>query len=60
MVDIVDDYGPITLINRLWYLILETAEIKSDYIDLIKNDFNVIRNAGFKAIVRFAYSNKVN
>ena len=60
MADLVDDYGPITLINRLWYLTLGQALIESNYIDLIKNDFTVIRNAGFKAIVRFAYSNKVN
>ncbi|TDP58053.1 DUF4832 domain-containing protein [Flavobacterium dankookense] len=47
----------ITLILRVFYLsdFLNTP-ISQSYLDNMRNDFNKIRNAGIKCVVRFAYS----
>ncbi len=48
----------VTVIFRYFLLsnFLE-SNISQTYLDNIQNDFNVIRNAGLKCIVRFSYSN---
>ncbi|ESU24885.1 hypothetical protein FEDK69T_04390 [Flavobacterium enshiense DK69] len=47
----------ITLILRLFYLEnFRNGPISQDYLTKMQADFNAIRNAGMKAIVRFAYS----
>lgn len=49
----------ITLILRLFYLEdFINAPISESYLTNIQNDFNKIRNAGLKCIVRFAYSSE--
>ena len=46
-----------TLILRVFYLEnFVSSNISSSYLSAMQNDFNIIRNAGLKAIVRFAYS----
>lgn len=52
----------ITLILRLFYLhqFLNENSVSSEYIAKMKADFNAIRNAGVKCIVRFAYSDSQN
>lgn len=53
--------GPekITVLYRYFLLgdYLET-EISQAYLENIQNDFNRIRNAGFKCLVRFSYTNR--
>lgn len=34
-----------------------TSDISQTYLNNIRNDFNIIRNAGMKCIIRFSYSN---
>ena len=48
----------ITLILRLFYLheFLDSVSISEDYISKMQNDFDAIRSAGVKCIIRFAYS----
>ncbi|ESU27222.1 hypothetical protein FLJC2902T_21960 [Flavobacterium limnosediminis JC2902] len=47
----------ITLILRVFYLEnFRTSAISQDYLNKMQADFNAIRNAGIKCIVRFAYS----
>lgn len=49
----------VTVIYR--YFILDnflSKDITSIFLNNIQEDFNIIRNAGFKVIVRFSYSNK--
>lgn len=47
----------ITLILRVFYLEnFRTSAISQDYLNKVQADFNTIRNAGLKCIVRFAYS----
>ncbi len=48
----------ITLILRLFYLhpFLEEDAVSQEYLDWMQNDFDSIRAAGVKCIVRFAYS----
>ncbi|MGV9002850.1 T9SS type A sorting domain-containing protein [Flavobacterium sp.] len=49
----------ITLILRLFYLEdFINAPISQAYLNNVQNDFNKIRNAGIKCIVRFAYSSE--
>ena len=49
----------ITLILRLFYLEdFLNAPISETYLTNIQNDFNKIRNAGLKCIIRFAYSSE--
>ena len=48
----------VTVIFR--YFLLDnfmSSNISTTYLNNIQNDFNVIRNAGLKCIVRFSYSN---
>jgi hypothetical protein len=47
----------ITLILRVFYLEnFRNSAISQDYLNKMQADFNAIRNAGIKCIVRFAYS----
>lgn len=47
----------ITLILRVFYLEnFRSSAISQDYLNKMQADFNAIRNAGIKCIVRFAYS----
>lgn len=47
----------ITLILRLFYLDgFRSGDISSDYLRKMQADFDVIRESGLKAIVRFAYT----
>lgn len=47
----------ISLILRVFYLEnFRSSAISQDYLNKIQADFNAIRNAGLKCIVRFAYS----
>lgn len=47
----------ISLILRVFYLEnFRSTAISQDYLNKIQADFNAIRNAGLKCIVRFAYS----
>jgi len=47
----------ISLILRLFYLDdFVTSDIEPWYLDNIQTDFNTLRSAGLKAIVRFAYN----
>lgn len=47
----------ITLILRVFYLEnFRSSPISQDYLTKVQADFNAIRNAGIKCIVRFAYS----
>lgn len=49
----------ITLILRLFYLEqFLTTPISENYLNSMRTDFDRIRNAGVKCIIRFAYSNK--
>ena len=49
----------ITLILRLYYLnSFVNTDITTSFLNSIQADFNAIRSAGLKCIVRFAYSNK--
>jgi len=49
----------ITLILRLFYLEdFINSPISDSYLNNVQNDFNKIRNAGIKCIVRFAYSSE--
>ncbi|UOK41735.1 MULTISPECIES: DUF4832 domain-containing protein [Flavobacterium] len=48
----------ITLILRLFYLEnFRNGPISQDYLNKMQTDFNTLRNAGLKCIIRFAYSN---
>ncbi len=48
-----------TLILRLFYLnSFVNSNISQSYLNAIQTDFNTIRNAGLKCIVRFAYTNQ--
>jgi len=47
----------ITLIFRLYYLSqFKSSAISASYLASIQNDLNIIRQAGAKAIIRFAYN----
>jgi hypothetical protein len=48
----------ITLILRLYYLheFLELDEVSQEYLDHVQADFDSIRAAGVKCLIRFAYS----
>lgn len=48
----------VTLIMRLFYLhqFVNEDEISGEYLNLMQQDFDAIRDAGVKCIVRFAYS----
>ncbi len=47
----------VAVIQRIFYLNQFIASpISADYLANMQNDFNTIRNAGLKVIVRFAYS----
>lgn len=47
----------ISLILRVFYLEnFRNSAISQDYLNKVQADFNTIRNAGIKCIVRFAYS----
>lgn len=48
----------ITLILRLFYLhdFLEEENVSDQYLSLMQEDFEAIRSAGVKCIIRFAYS----
>ncbi|ESU18807.1 hypothetical protein FCR2A7T_22100 [Flavobacterium cauense R2A-7] len=47
----------ISLILRVFYLEnFRSTAISQDYLNKVQADFNTIRNAGLKCIVRFAYS----
>jgi hypothetical protein len=49
----------ITLIIRMFYLEdFMNAPISAAYLNQLQNDFNVIRNAGLKCIVRFSYTSQ--
>ncbi len=52
----------ITLILRLFYLhqFFESDNVSSEYIAKMQADFDAIRQAGVKCIVRFAYSDSQN
>ncbi len=56
------DEDKITLILRLFYLheFLEQESVSAAYISKMQNDFDSIRKAGVKCIVRFAYSASQN
>ena len=50
-----------TLILRVFYLEnFINAPISSSYLSSMQSDFNKIRSAGIKCIVRFAYSDNIN
>jgi Domain of unknown function (DUF4832)/Domain of unknown function (DUF4874)/Secretion system C-terminal sorting domain len=50
----------ITLIYRLFHLDnFKTTPVSQAYLDNIQTDFNTLRKAGLKAIVRFSYSDKI-
>ena len=50
-----------TLILRVFYLEnFINAPISSSYLSSMQSDFNKIRTAGIKCIVRFAYSDNIN
>ena len=47
----------VNIVWRLWYLDdFTSSDISASYLTDIQNDFNVIRNAGYKAMIRFAYT----
>ncbi len=47
----------ITLILRFWYLSgFQSSDISQAYLDQIQTDFDRLRQAGLKAVVRFAYT----
>lgn len=51
----------VTLILRMFYLRdFVYSDISDDYLAQMQADFDTLRRAGQKAIVRFAYSNQVN
>lgn len=51
----------ITLILRLFYLDdFVNSSISQTYLDAMQADFDVMRQAGVKSVVRFAYTNQVN
>ncbi|MGW8316885.1 MAG: DUF4832 domain-containing protein [Bacteroidales bacterium] len=49
----------VTLIWRIFHLhqFLETDQVSQEYLDNMQADFDSIRKAGIKCIVRFSYSN---
>jgi hypothetical protein len=48
----------ISLIHRSFYLDdFVTGPISQGYLDAMQRDFDIVREAGLKAIIRFAYSN---
>lgn len=50
----------ITLILRLFYLDdFVSSQISQSYLDAMQADFDTMRQAGIKAVVRFAYTNEV-
>lgn len=50
-----------TLVLRVFYLEnFITSPISSAYLNSMQSDFDKIRNAGLKCIVRFAYSDNIN
>lgn len=51
----------ISLILRVFYLEdFVTALISQSYLDAIEADFDTLRQAGLKAVVRFAYTDQLN
>lgn len=51
----------ISLVLRVFYLDkFKNGQINSNELSLIENDLNKIREAGIKAIIRFAYTDDVN
>jgi len=48
----------ITIVYR--YFILPSNDLSSVYLNNMQTDFNRIRNAGLKCIIRFAYTNDCN
>ncbi len=50
-----------TLVYRYFFLEdFKTSEISQDYLDNMQTDFNTVRLAGVKLIIRFAYTDEVN
>ena len=49
----------VTLVWRIFYLhqFLEEDAVSQEYLDMMQADFDSIRAAGVKCIVRFSYSN---
>ncbi|MBI3957596.1 MAG: DUF4832 domain-containing protein [Chloroflexi bacterium] len=51
----------ISLILRLFYLDdFTTTSISQSYLDAMEADFDTLRQAGLKAVVRFAYTNQLH
>lgn len=48
----------VTVVYR--YFILPSVDLNTTYLDNMQTDFNRIRNAGLKCIIRFAYTNDCN
>jgi len=49
-----------SLILRMYYLkSFRNSSLNSTILNMINNDFNLLRQAGMKAIVRFAYSDNI-
>ena len=47
----------VTIINRIYYLdAFKDSDLSSTELDLITTDFGLMRNAGIKCILRFAYN----
>jgi len=53
-------YENTTLVHRFFYLddFFDQADISQEYLSKVQQDFDTIRDAGLKAVVRFAYTNK--
>jgi len=51
----------VTIINRLYYLeAFKNSDLSTTQLNLIKTDFERLRNAGIKCILRFAYNSDPN
>lgn len=48
----------VTVVYR--YFILPSVDLNTTYLNNMQTDFNRIRNAGLKCIIRFAYTNDCN
>lgn len=56
-----NDTDKITVIHRNFLLnAFSNAAISARYLNNIQQDFNIIRNAGFKCLVRFYYSESIS
>ena len=51
----------VTIINRLYYLeAFKNSDLSTAQLDLIKTDFERLRSAGIKCVLRFAYNSDSN